>query len=486
MSSRKEKWMSQLAALLRDDDVFWNNEIKANIFVSFSLMILAFVLVLSYVLASAGVFNVPKEHMQLTMIINIPIILAAIIVSNVFKGQKKWIKYMLCITSILTAGALGAVLNIFVALIWAIPVILSVRYYSVRLTGIIALLTVVDMLVSLYFFGIAGMVDLNLVKVPAQATLQVTDTLRDAVTAHGYDLHTYLSALFRGSFMPRLLLFIIIAFTCLELSRRAHENILEQAAISRKTEGMRTELSMASAIQSGVLPKFFPPYPARKEFDIYATMTPAKEVGGDFYDFFFIDDDHFMLVMADVSGKGVPASLFMMTSKILLKTSALHSMSPGEIAQSVNDILCSDNVLDMFVTVWMGIVQLSTGEVVSIDAGHEYPILCRADGRYEVFKDKKGFVLGGMEGTRYRETAFTLAPGDTLFLYTDGVPEATDRNEAMFGMDRTLAALNSDPSAGPAALLQNVRSAVDTFVGDAPQFDDLTMLAFRYNGPDAK
>ncbi len=249
---------------------------------------------------------------------------------------------------------------------------------------------------------------------------------------------------------------------------------------------MRTELSMASAIQSGVLPKFFPPYPARKEFDIYATMTPAKEVGGDFYDFFFIDDDHFMLVMADVSGKGVPASLFMMTSKILLKTSALHSMSPGEIAQSVNDILCSDNVLDMFVTVWMGIVQLSTGEVVSIDAGHEYPILRRADGRYEVFKDKKGFVLGGMEGTRYRETAFTLAPGDTIFLYTDGVPEATDRNEALFGMDRTLDALNSDPSVGPAALLQNVRSAVDAFVGDAPQFDDLTMLAFRYNGPAEK
>ena len=238
----------------------------------------------------------------------------------------------------------------------------------------------------------------------------------------------------------------------------------------------RTELHTATRIQEAMLPNIFPPFPDRSEFDLYASMDPAKEVGGDFYDFFLIDDDHLCLVMADVSGKGVPGALFMMVSKIILQSVAMLGKSPAEILSKTNEAICSNNEAQMFVTVWLGILELSTGKLTAANAGHEYPVLKKPDGQFELFKDKHGLVIGAMEGVRYRQYELQLEPGSKLFLYTDGVPEATDADNALFGTDRMLEALNADPDAEPAQLLKNVRSAVDGFVKDAEQFDDLTML----------
>ena len=228
-------------------------------------------------------------------------------------------------------------------------------------------------------------------------------------------------------------------------------------------------------------------FPDRKEFDLYASMDPAKEVGGDFYDFFLVDDDHLALVMADVSGKGVPAALFMVIAKTLIKNRAQLGESPAEILNNVNEQLCEGNEAELFVTVWLAVIEISTGRGLAANAGHEHPVLRRADGRYELITYRHSPAVATMEGIRFREHPFEMYPGDRLFVYTDGVPEATNAVNELFGPERMLDALNRDPDASPEELLHTVRKEIDAFVGDAPQFDDITMMNFCYNGaPCAK
>ena len=252
--------------------------------------------------------------------------------------------------------------------------------------------------------------------------------------------------------------------------------------ITAEKERIGTELALATRIQADMLPNIYPAFPERPEFDIFATMDPAKEVGGDFYDFFLIDDTHLGIVMADVSGKGVPAALFMMVSRILVQNYAMTGRSPAEVLQAANEQICANNREEMFVTVWFGSLDTETGVITAANAGHEYPVLMQPGGAFALVKDKHGFVLGGMEGVRYKEYALRLEPGAKLFLYTDGVPEATDGKNEMFGPERMLDALNREPDAPLETILKNVRAAVNAFVGDAEQFDDLTMLCMEYRG----
>lgn len=255
-------------------------------------------------------------------------------------------------------------------------------------------------------------------------------------------------------------------------------------AVTSERERIGTELALATRIQADMLPNIFPAFPDRPEFDIYASMDPAKEVGGDFYDFFLIDETHLGLVIADVSGKGVPAALFMMISKILVRNYAMTGKSPAEVLKAVNDQICANNREEMFVTVWFGILDTATGKITAANAGHEYPSVMQSGEAFELLKDKHGLVIGGMEGIGYKEYELTLQPGSKLFLYTDGVPEATDSQNEMFGTDRMLAALNVEPAAAPETLLRHVREAVDNFVKEAEQFDDLTMLCLEYKGAE--
>jgi|GEM_PF-1232609 len=256
----------------------------------------------------------------------------------------------------------------------------------------------------------------------------------------------------------------------------------EKMQSEKEKQRIGAELNVATQIQADMLPRIFPAFPERSEFDLFASMHPAKEVGGDFYDFFLVDDDHIALVMADVSGKGVPAALFMVIAKTLIKNQAQLGKSPAEILKNVNEQLCEGNEAELFVTVWLAIIEISTGRGVAANAGHEHPTIRRADGLYELVEYRHSPAVATMEGIRFREHSFELHPGDRLFVYTDGVPEATDAHDVLFGNERMLAALNSDPEAAPEQLLRNVRAAIDAFVGDAPQFDDITMLGFSYFG----
>ena len=244
-----------------------------------------------------------------------------------------------------------------------------------------------------------------------------------------------------------------------------------------------TELELANRIQMSILPEVGPEIKDRKEFLLRASMTPAKEVGGDFYNFFLIDKDHLGLVMEDVSGKGVPAALFMMASMILLKDLAVPGRKPSEILTQANNDICRNNKAKMFVTVWLGILEISTGLMTCASAGHEFPALRGSDKTFRLFKDPHGFVLGGMEDMKYKDYELKLSPGDALFVYTDGVPEANDAAGAFFGTDRMEEALNLAQPGHPKDILMKVRESVETFAGGAEQFDDMTMMCLEYCGP---
>ena len=253
--------------------------------------------------------------------------------------------------------------------------------------------------------------------------------------------------------------------------------------ISKEKERIETELGLASRIQAAMMPSTFPAFPEQDEFDLYASMTPAREVGGDFYVFYQIDEDHLAIVIADVSGKGVPAALFMMVSKIILKNMIRNVKDPAKALELMNDEICANNREEMFVTVWLGVLEISTGKLTAANAGHEYPILQQADGRFELVKDKHGFVIGGMAGMKYQNYELQLTPGAKLFVYTDGVPEATNSGNELFGTDRMLDALNTcSGGTTPKEILQCIDESVAAFIGDAEQFDDLTMLCVEYKG----
>ena len=268
------------------------------------------------------------------------------------------------------------------------------------------------------------------------------------------------------------------------MQSRMVEYMQNLTRVTAERERIGAELNIATQIQADMLPRIFPPFPDRREFDIYATMDPAKEVGGDFYDFFLIDKEHLGLVMADVSGKGVPAALFMVIAKTLIKNRAQMGGGPAETLRYVNDQLCEGNDAELFVTVWFAILDLQTGRGVAANAGHEHPVLRRENGKFELVLYRHSPAVATLAGMKFREHEFEMHPGDTLFVYTDGVPEATNAGNELFGTDRMLDALNREADAAPETLLRNVRKDLDDFVGDAPQFDDITMLGLHYRGPE--
>jgi len=254
--------------------------------------------------------------------------------------------------------------------------------------------------------------------------------------------------------------------------------------MTAEKERINTEMNLAREIQAAALPSVFPAFPDRPEIDLYASMRPAKEVGGDFYDFFLTDEDHLALIIADVSGKGIPAALFMMTAKDLIKNHLMNGCDPAQALQRVNVQFSKENATMMFVTVWLAVVELSTGKGLACNAGHEKPALRRAGGEYELLVYTHNPLVGGLKKARYQNREFELHPGDSLFEYTDGVTEATNPAGEMFREKRLVETLNRYADAEPEELVRRVRDEVDRFADSAEQFDDITMLCFRYCGAE--
>ncbi len=267
------------------------------------------------------------------------------------------------------------------------------------------------------------------------------------------------------------------------------DNMFNLARVTKENERIGTELHLAALIQENSLPNIFPPFPDRTEFDVYATMDPAKEIGGDFYDFYLTNDHTLTLVMADVSGKGVPGALFMMVTKILIKEHAMLDKSPAEVLDTINDRICGNNNTNMFVTVWLAKMDLRTGNMIVANAGHDDPVIYKNNGEFELKKTKHGMPLGVRKNRQYEEYEIWMSPGDKIFLYTDGVHEATNENGEMYGMERMLASLNEYKEKSLNELLTYVKNDVELFVGEAVQFDDMTMMGMElkefYSGDNA-
>ncbi|MBR5317245.1 MAG: SpoIIE family protein phosphatase [Lachnospiraceae bacterium] len=256
--------------------------------------------------------------------------------------------------------------------------------------------------------------------------------------------------------------------------------ISELGVVTAEKERIGAELDIAKHIQGSMLPCIFPAFPEIQEIDIYATMDPAKEVGGDFYDFFMVDDTHLAIVMADVSGKGVPAALFMVIGKTLIKDHTFPDRDLGKVFTAVNNLLCEANSEGLFITAFEGVLDLVTGEFTYVNAGHEMPFIGNAEKDMEAYKIRPGFVLAGMENMKYRAGTMQLNPGDKIFQYTDGVTEATNANNELYGMERLGTVLNKVKRESPKTILHAVKEDIDLFVGEAPQFDDITMLCLEY------
>ncbi|MBQ3460692.1 MAG: PP2C family protein-serine/threonine phosphatase [Solobacterium sp.] len=275
--------------------------------------------------------------------------------------------------------------------------------------------------------------------------------------------------------------------TLKNMEKEKDQNVRSLMELTAEKEKIRSELSVAAEIQKDALPSRFPPFPERHEFEIFASMEPAREVGGDFYDFALLDQDHLMLVIADVSGKGIPGALYMMTCKTLIRNlTDLYLDDPAMILEKMNDQLSENNSAGVFVTVWVGILEISTGRLYCSNAGHEYPVLRRGSGRYKLLQDQHGLVVGALEGSKYTTYEIDLSEGDTVYVYTDGVPEAIDAERHQYGTDRLIRALNESGASDCEELLAAVSRDIASFTGDVERFDDITMLAFRYFGCENK
>ena len=330
--------------------------------------------------------------------------------------------------------------------------------------------------------GITTVITLALIKVVNTALVKPINSLASAASS-------YVEAKEEGEVSALALLDIHtgdevenLSHALKRMERDINGYIENLTHVTAEKERIGAELSVATHIQASMLPCIFPAFPNRREFDIYATMTPAKEVGGDFYDFFLVDDDHLAVVIADVSGKGVPAALFMVIAKTLIKDHTQSGKPPEEVFTEVNRQLCEANDENLFATAWMGVLEISTGKLVYVNAGHNPPVIGRKNGETEFLRSRPGFVLAGLDFTKYRAGSLELMPGDLLYLYTDGVTEAMNTAQELYGEERLKRTLDANVSAAPEEIFKAVKKDLDDFVADAPQFDDITMLAMRYLG----
>ena len=475
--------MENETILKENQAILKENEKNANRMMTMILNITIIIVAITWLLFETGFFYI-RIHFRELMIFNILLMAAVSWLSRRYDHEKDWIKYALMGAFTVVYAVTTSALTYNVALLVVVPIVLSVRYFDKKYTRFIGLLTIIVFFIAYVYGANHGMLDMNFVQYAPGTTIVTNEKmwLDDAVKGIPYDGMLMIKNTLISNYFVKMLQYVIVAAVSIRLVDHCQEIMDKQRTLTESTARIGTELNLAKRIQADMLPNLFPAFPERDEFDLYASMDPAKEVGGDFYDFFMIDDDHLGMVIADVSGKGIPAAMFMMFSKNIIANNAMLGKLPAKALEDANNSICKNNSEEMFVTVWLGILEISTGHVVAANAGHEYPAIKSADGGFELFKDKHGLVVGGMEGLRYREYELQLEPGSKIFVYTDGVPEATNADEDMFGTDRMIGALNTDPGAAPKQILKNVRSAVDDFVKDAEQFDDLTMLCLEYRG----
>ncbi len=480
-----KKVFAEFKSIFFSENVLKENEYHANIVVATTMFNLFIICIISFILVSLNVFKLGIPVMAPVVVVNFFLLFVPAIICFAVKANKKWMRIYLFTCFVFAMAIADAMLKYNVTLLMVLPLILAARYYNKRFTIWVVALTFILFGFSTRYGMYYGQQDLNSYNliIPHGTTITIDSTLRDAVTNIEVDEAQRARNIYIHFYLPKLFLFSMISFACVQIAQSGKKMIEKQIEITEKSSRLNTELDLAYNIQQGMLPSKFPAFPEHDEIDIYAISKPAKEVGGDFYNMFLIDDNHLALCMADVSGKGVPAALFMMISDILIKVIADEGGNVDEVITRVNDILSKDNKLDIFVTAWFGILDLQTGMIDFVNAGHNPPLVySKQKNEYEYLKSKANFVVAGMENISYKKSQIKLEPGDKLFLYTDGVVEAQNGEKEMYTEKRLKDFLDSNASLSVKETIEKLRSELSQFVGKSVQFDDITMLELLYKG----
>lgn len=466
---------------LSEGDCWKANEITANVMVGTTMMIVFFVMILCLILNEVGVFTADKVIMRWAVLIAGVVEIPITVLNSIYVGTKKWLKLPLMIDLILICGTLAATLGHNVTLVMVFPIVVSTRYFDHKYTREVAIISVIVFTVASVISGYLGIVNLNAVKtLNGELTVAQGETIRDAlIKSDAFNRGEYVKSLLLNDFAPRCLIFIALFVSCSYVAKRGKAMIETQSDTTRKASRIEAELDLATTIQTSMLPCLFPAFPDHENIELQAVYHPAKEVGGDFYDYFVVDKTHIGVVIADVSGKGVGAALFMTISKTVLKNQLQLGITPQQAIMNANKQLCENNDAGLFVTCWAGVYDTETGILKFVNAGHNPPVILRKGKKPQFIPQRSGFVLAGMEDFKYREEEIQLNSGDEMFFYTDGVTEATNAENMLYGNDRLLDCLEMGLDKSVGEHMTMIKEDIDKFVGDAEQFDDITIMAMR-------
>ena len=480
--SKVIKFFIEFRSIFTSDNVLKENEQHANIVVATSMLNIFITAVIIYFLAVVGVFNINQSMMLDATLRSIFTLFIPAIVAFILRGEGKYLKHLLLVFLTISIGTIYSILTYTATLLLVIPILLAARYYSKKFTIFVAIISIMTLGISEYLGAHIGLLDLNYIELPKGTSITIETNILDAVKNLDLNEEEVVKYIMQQSYVPKVFIYsIVIAFACAQISQSGRNMIKKQKELSEEGARIESELNLANAIQRSMLPSIFPPFPEHKEIEIYANMMPAKEVGGDFYDMFLIDENHLAVVIADVSGKGVPAALIMMITKTLIKNTALNGKPVDEVFYSVNNMLCEGNQSNHFVTSWLGILDLKNGKLEFVNAGHNPPLVyTKKDNQFVYLKTKPNLILAAMENTKYIKYEAILEPGDKLFLYTDGVTEATSERNELYGEERLQNYLNTHKEENVENTIKGVKSDIDLFVGNASQFDDITMLELLF------
>ena len=477
------RFFVEFRSIFSTDDLLKENEEHSNVVLATSMFNCFIVLLVLCAMCQLKILNLDIYLINIVLIRGFVTLVIPAIICFAKKGKGKYFKNTLIVFLILGLAAIDEALTYKVTLIMAIPVALSARYYNKRLTFGVAVLTSIAFLVSTAIGVMSGMEDLNFAVVSNETNVQIESLVSEEAEELEIDKKETLKQTLIHAYMPEVFTYGVIVFACLQISQSGRKMIEKQKDLSEKGARIESELNIATQIQKHMLPSTFPAFPEHKEIDIYASMRPAKEVGGDFYDMFLIDENHLAILIADVSGKGVPAALIMMTARTLIKNTALNGYSVDEVFNKVNTSLCEGNTSSHFVTSWFAIIDLKTGKMEFVNAGHNPPLIySNKSGRYEYLKTIPNLILAAMDGVKYRKNEIVLEAGDRVFLYTDGITEATNEEKKLYGEIRLEKFLNNHNEQNVKEMIKAVEADVDSFAGDADQADDMTMLELLYKG----
>ncbi|MBR2787360.1 MAG: PP2C family protein-serine/threonine phosphatase [Clostridia bacterium] len=460
-----KKIFVEFKSIFKTEDVLKENEEHANIVTATTMINIFFMMILVWLLNYFDIFHFDKRIINAVVIRGTIGLLVPAFLCLILKGKGKALKAILIISLIMILALISSTLTYTVSLLMVIPVILSSRYYAKKFTIAISIISIIVFAMANFMSARIGIIDLNYVSIEPNENVTINKNLYHTIEGMQIDREKYLTNLLIYNYLPKLFIYITVACACTQVTKSGKSMIRKQKELSENSARIETELNLATNIQRNVIPSIFPPFPEHSEIEIYASMTPAKEVGGDFYDMFLIDEDHLAVVMADVAGKGIPAALFMMISKTLIKNTANTTKEVNKVFNKVNNMLCDGNKVGLFVTAWFGVLDLRTGKLDFVNAGHNPPLLFSQKSKsFEFLRIKPNIVLAAMEDIKYKKNEIQLEPGDRLFLYTDGVVESTNLKNEQYGEKKLRDYLNNNLNLDVTETLKGLEQDINGFV----------------------